>query len=1073
MLREYIIDLSLYEKFGDQIGRGGFGKVFKIRDKLTKTKIYAAKVSIDKSVDQKSQIYIMSEIETGSKIKHPTILKFIGYNLYDFNRKSRPTIITEYMPRGSLMQLFNSVRRKNVPDNWNTKRYIISLGIVLAMKYLHSNKIVHRDLKPDNILIDDNYYPRICDFGFSRFKNEEFASFIMNSSIGTRFYAAPEIESQKYNYTVDIFSFGLTLFELITLVHSKVNVDLIKGQENKEFLSACTSENPFERPNFDEIYEFIQNDSFISLFGDVDQNEVEKFYDWFHKTEKQLNRKKSDTNEEEEEEEESNLNNNNNNNTFIRESSANEDEYEEEEDDLDEFYNDNFSNDNSIIVRDVNNVFYKLLLKREEAMIVEPERSLFVRNEIFIPTFYRYSSKNYTITRIRDRAFCDSHITSLTFSEDSKIQSIGKEVFKNSPISTFSIPAKLRKLDDDWCCGCDNLSQIEVHHKNKYFKIYGQGFLLHIYRKKNEYLFAPRDFEGDFIIDEGTTRIGNYCFSGREHIAGLISQAWSLEVIDSFAFYKCKNLLKIEIHFGQTLKLGNFCFAQSKKIQSAEFDCKDLEVGENCFENCVQLSSVLFKNAKKIKLNAKAFKNCSSLDLFVIRNVSEFNVGDECFKGLAKLNSIGFNADSVILSENFIQNCPLLSLVIIESKEDLTIPSVTFSGCNNIRIVKLSSSSTLKLNNQCFKRKSHLQTVDLSGKSVEISEECFDECSSLNHFQIIQSGNIKIDQNPFKECNEIESIKIESTIDMGPDINSKIELGRNCFSGFINLKSVEFIGGDIELKNQCFNSCSSLENLSILDAKNVTIDYEQFANFTSLQKIIINSDSKVDLDNKCFYGSDKIESVSISGKIISLKRSCFEKCSSLSTLAISQADIISLGPQAFYKCVNLVRDIDLSAVSTLVVADNCFNGTRLNEVVLQADDVTVGNEAFKNCMEITSVSLPSSNVARFEYSCFEGCKNIQTIDVRANQEISAGKNCFYQNEKLQSATFECVKVYFGEFCFNCCKELNEILVQEAKHITYCTNSFRNCPKNMLLRHNDNADINIYEPEQKHGICSIF
>lgn len=41
-------------------------------------------------------------------------------------------------------------------------------GIVSAMKYLHENKIIHQDLKPTNILIDDDFYPRVCDFGFSR-----------------------------------------------------------------------------------------------------------------------------------------------------------------------------------------------------------------------------------------------------------------------------------------------------------------------------------------------------------------------------------------------------------------------------------------------------------------------------------------------------------------------------------------------------------------------------------------------------------------------------------------------------------------------------------------------------------------------------------------------------------------------------------------------------------------------------------------------------------------------------------------------------------------------------------------
>lgn len=75
--------------------------------------------------------------------------------------KKNPTIILDYMKNGSLDKYF--LKPKN--EQPNQKKYIILLGISLGMKYLHSLGVIHRDLKPANILLDDNLYPQICDFG--------------------------------------------------------------------------------------------------------------------------------------------------------------------------------------------------------------------------------------------------------------------------------------------------------------------------------------------------------------------------------------------------------------------------------------------------------------------------------------------------------------------------------------------------------------------------------------------------------------------------------------------------------------------------------------------------------------------------------------------------------------------------------------------------------------------------------------------------------------------------------------------------------------------------------------------
>ena len=81
----------------------------------------------------------------------------------------------------------------------------------VAIEYLHKCDIIHRDIKPENLLLDKDYNIRLCDFGWSTFHiYEERTTFC-----GTYEYMAPEILAKKpYNYTVDIWSLGVLLYEL-------------------------------------------------------------------------------------------------------------------------------------------------------------------------------------------------------------------------------------------------------------------------------------------------------------------------------------------------------------------------------------------------------------------------------------------------------------------------------------------------------------------------------------------------------------------------------------------------------------------------------------------------------------------------------------------------------------------------------------------------------------------------------------------------------------------------------------------------------------------------------------------
>jgi len=204
--------------FPKQLGSGSFGRVFLVSHNETK-KLYALKV-IEKrkllmSYGKLDIIY--NEINIHSKLDHENIIKL--YNVYEDNENIN--IILEYAPNGNLYELI--AKQKNGFSEYKAFEYFIQ--VVNAVYYLHNNNIIHRDIKPENILIGDDNKIKLCDFGWAKELTLENRS----TFCGTVEYMAPEIVgSENYDYSVDIWSLGILLYELL-YGHSPFRADNTKN----------------------------------------------------------------------------------------------------------------------------------------------------------------------------------------------------------------------------------------------------------------------------------------------------------------------------------------------------------------------------------------------------------------------------------------------------------------------------------------------------------------------------------------------------------------------------------------------------------------------------------------------------------------------------------------------------------------------------------------------------------------------------------------------------------------------------------------------------------------------------
>lgn len=299
------IDLNNYTTL-DKIAEGQFGIVYKIKGNRTH-KIFAAKVLKYDIKDNENDDFtrnLKQEISIISRIRHPLILKFIGVSMNNEkndNNENKPVIVTDYVPGGSLSSLLSQSEESAHLPNWNnTTKFIIIYGIAAALEFLHSKNIIHRDLKPANILLNENMFPIIADFGLSKDETD-----LSNSNYGikgTPIYTAPEIwEDCIYSKESDVYAFAFIVYEIIANKKPYKKLNLFKLQAlvcqgerpdisfidepYKTLIEKCWCQEPNERPMFKEIVEELKtNPNFLNDLED--KRKFENFVDYIDKSPK-------------------------------------------------------------------------------------------------------------------------------------------------------------------------------------------------------------------------------------------------------------------------------------------------------------------------------------------------------------------------------------------------------------------------------------------------------------------------------------------------------------------------------------------------------------------------------------------------------------------------------------------------------------------------------------------------------------------------------------------------------------------------------------------------------------------
>lgn len=471
----------------------------------------------------------------------------------------------------------------------------------------------------------------------------------------------------------------------------------------------------------------------------------------------------------------------------------------------------------------------------------------YYEGDVIIPPTVEYEGIIYTVTAIRQFAFCrSSELTSVTIPEG--VVSIGTYAFGLCPkLTTISIPNSVVEMGSG------------VFNETPWLENQPDGIL---YAGKICYMYkGEMPLNSSIEIKEGTVSIASDAFSGRDVMTSIsipegvlyigsgafygcsaltnvklpnsikrigehecvgafescaslttINIPTNIEKIESQSFMLCSNLTTITIPEGATY-IGNSAFYGCTNLVSVKIPSTVTEIGDGCFGMCSSLTSIqLPENLTKIE--SSLFMACSGLTNVNIPQKVE-SIGSYAFSHCTSLNNIMLPDVVVEIGERAFDNCKKLSAVNIPSKLE-KIGYLAFHECYGLSSVKLSN-----LNNWC-----NMDFMDYSDNPIFYASRLFIGDEEISHL-IIPDGITSISKFCFVNCRSIHSLSIPSSV---------TNIGENAFEECINLKSVILPENLQIVRKELFKNCYSLQSIEIPS----TVEFiyqEAFANCSSLNEV--------------------------------------------------------------------------------------------------------------------------------------------------------------------------------------------------------------------------------------------
>lgn len=282
-----------------QLGHGAYGFVELIEHEPSGIQLAVKRICASKVSDQDRLFRDMDVLVKSQGCPH--IVEFYGAIYWENNLCLFMEILDASLDKFYKLayKLISNNKNNNNDDQQNDHTIAIpepvlgrtAYSVVSALHYLHQMRVIHRDIKPSNILINRHGQIKLCDFGISGYLVDSVAK---TFEAGCKAYMAPErlVPNQKgYDIRSDVWSLGLTLFEIATGKFPYPTNDLFKqiksvyeddppklpqGRYSQQFhhlIAKCLEKDHQQRPNYLQLLEF----DFLKTYQNSDISDFAKY----------------------------------------------------------------------------------------------------------------------------------------------------------------------------------------------------------------------------------------------------------------------------------------------------------------------------------------------------------------------------------------------------------------------------------------------------------------------------------------------------------------------------------------------------------------------------------------------------------------------------------------------------------------------------------------------------------------------------------------------------------------------------------------------------------------------------
>lgn len=350
-------------------------------------------------------------------------------------------------------------------------------------------------------------------------------------------------------------------------------------------------------------------------------------------------------------------------------------------------------------------------------------RSPDAEGDVFIPRSVKHKFKQYAITRIDDEAFYqNTKIVSLSFANDSELESIGKEAFYDSSLKRLSIPASLKTLDPDWCRSTRKLE--EVTAVSSRFAWVDNKFFIGKSKEDGEFdtlLLAGRKIQGAVAIPASIKYIGTRAFQWCEKIQSVSFNTIQLEELGYGAFNNCANLEKV-LNIPSSLKVVDYgCFCGDTKLNEVSFQGENVILRQDSFSRCLSLTTFSLPNAMKITIDLHAFHDANANFTMYVPPWAEING-----QGASEIDSrIEHYAHEEVKNKvasipNSI-SAPVINNLVTQNPEK-------YQACDSNNLYNVNQLlKRIRILEDKLSKYEQVSTFDMNGYKTQLIEDSFNE----------------------------------------------------------------------------------------------------------------------------------------------------------------------------------------------------------------------------------------------------------------------------------------------------------------------------------------------------------